>query len=110
MIQPTNTRHRFLYRLRRNLPAYAHARQPLLRYLQSKRIVGSSSPTLRIANVFLDSGENIMCQFQIDGDTNGRFFVVPLTQLALDRRHPAAREAAKAVAPRRRRFCAAACS
>jgi hypothetical protein len=60
---------------------------------------------LRIINVFLNShGQKIMCQFTIEGDASARIFVAPLTQLALNRRHPAAREAAKAIAPRLRKF------
>jgi hypothetical protein len=94
-----------LERLRRGLPASAHARQPLLGYLQSRQIIGSTSPRLRIINVFpSDHSENIMCQFTIEGDANARVFVAPLTQLALDRRHPAAREALKAIAPSRARL------
>lgn len=105
MIEFRNATHPFLERLRRSLPASAHARQPLLGYLQSRRIIGSTSPTLRIVNVFLnDHGENIMCQFTIDGDASTSIFVAPLTQIALDRRHPAAREALKATAPARPRL------
>jgi hypothetical protein len=105
MIEFRNTTHPFLEQLRRSLPAPAHARQPLLGYLQSTQIIGSTSPRLRIVNVFPnDHGENIMCQFTIDGDASARIFVAPLTQLALNRRHPSAREAAKAIAPRRSKF------
>jgi hypothetical protein len=105
MIASANPAHLFLDQLRRSLPAAAHARQPLLGYLQSTQIIGSTSPRLRIINVFPnDHGENIMCQFTIDGDASARIFVAPLTQVALNRRHPAAREAAKAIAPRRRKF------
>lgn len=108
MIERENSTHPFLDRLRRSLPISAHARQPLLGYLQSKRVIGSTSPTLRIVNVFLnDYDGNIMCQFTIECDDSTRIFVAPLTQLALNRRHPVARESAKAIAPRQRRFGAA---
>ncbi|MBM3625474.1 MAG: hypothetical protein FJX16_09185 [Alphaproteobacteria bacterium] len=104
MIKFDREAHPFVERLRRSLPASAHVRQPLLGYLQSRQIIGSTSPTLRIVNVFSsDHGENIMCQFTIEGDARTRVFVAPLTHLALDRRHPAAREAPKAISPRRRR-------
>jgi hypothetical protein len=109
MIASANPAHLFLDQLRRSLPAAAHARQPLLGYLQSKRVIGSTSPTLRIVNVFLNGYDrNIMCQFVIEGDARGRVFVAPLMQLALSRRHPAAREAAKAINPCGRRLGAAA--
>ncbi|MGD9657641.1 MAG: hypothetical protein AB7U61_08385 [Methylocystis sp.] len=105
MIECANATRPLLDRLKRSLPVSAHARQLLLGRLQSRRVVGSTSPTLRIVNVFLnDRGQKIMCQFTIDGDASTRIFVAPLTQLALGRRHPAAREAAKAIAPRRRKF------
>jgi len=91
-----------LERLRRSLPASAHARQSLLGYLQSRQVIGSTSPILRIINVFpSDHGKNIMCQFTIEGDAISRVFVAPLTQIALDRRNPAAREALKAISPSR---------
>lgn len=105
MIELNRATRPLLERLRGGLPASAHARQPLLGYLQSRQIIGSTSPRLRIVNVFPgDHGENIMCQFTIEGDSNARVFVAPLTQLALDRRHPAAREALKAIAPSRARL------
>ncbi|MFZ3179137.1 MAG: hypothetical protein WBO09_10805 [Methylocystis silviterrae] len=105
MIESENAAHPWLNRLRRSLPASAHARQPLLGYLQSRQIIGSTSPTLRILNVFFNCrDEKIMCQFTIEGYTSTRVFVAPLAQLALNRRHPAAREAATAIAPRRRRL------
>lgn len=105
MIKFRKATHPFLEPLRRSLPASAHAKQPLLGYLQSTQIIGSTSPSLRIVNVFPnDHGENIMCQFTIEGDARTRIFVAPLTHLALNRSHPAAREAAKAIAPRRRKF------
>lgn len=94
-----------LERLRRGLPASARARQPLLDYLQSRQIIGPISPILRIVNVFPgDHSEEIMCQFMIEGDARARFFVAPLTQIALDRKHSGACGAVKAIAPRRRRF------
>ncbi|MEF3365115.1 hypothetical protein V3H18_01055 [Methylocystis sp. 9N] len=108
MIEREKSTHSFLERLRRSLPISAHARRPLLGYLQSKRVIGSTSPTLRVVNVFHnDYDGNIMCQFTVEGDAGARVFVVPLTQLALTRKRPAAREAAKAIAPRRRKLGAA---
>ncbi|MGD9545793.1 MAG: hypothetical protein AB7F41_09755 [Methylocystis sp.] len=104
MIELRRAAHPFLDRLRRSLPASAHARQPLLGYLQSRQIIGSTSPTLRIVNVFHNGhSENIMCQFTIEGDASTRTFVAPLTQIALKRTHPAARDVAKAIAPSRAR-------
>ena len=92
----------------KDLPISAHARQPLLGYLQSRRVIGSTSPTLRVVNVFLnDYDGNIMCQFTIEGGESTCIFVAPLTQLALSRKHPAARESAKVIAPSQRRFGAA---
>ncbi|MGD9544271.1 MAG: hypothetical protein AB7F41_08505 [Methylocystis sp.] len=109
MIASANPAYPFLDRLRRSLPAAAHARQPLLGYLQSKRVIGSTSSTLRIVNVFLNGYDgNIMCQFAIEGDARARVFVAPLSQLALNRRHPAARKAAKAIDRYGRRLGAAA--
>lgn len=102
MIEFRTATYPFLERLRSGLPASAHARQPLLSYLQSKQIIGSTSPILRIINAFpSDHGKNIMCQFMIEGDASSRVFVAPLSQIALDRRHPVAREALKAISPSR---------
>ena len=109
MIASANPAYPFLDRLRKGLPTSARAKQPLLGYLQSKRVIGSTSPTLRIVNVFLNGYGNIMCQFAIEGDARAHMFVAPLTQLALNRRrHPAAREAAKAINPFGRRLGAVA--
>ena len=109
MIASANPAYPFLHRLRRSLRAPAHARQPLLGYLRSKRVIGSTSPTFRIVSVFLDGyNGNSMCQFAIEGDARTRVFVAPLTQLALNRTHPAAREAAKAANPCGRTLGAAA--
>ncbi len=89
MIERENSTHPFLDRLRRSLPISAHARHPLLGYLQSKRVIGSTSPILRVVNVFFNDYDGIiMCQFTIDGDDSTRIFVAPLTQLALSRKHP----------------------
>lgn len=105
MIELSRATRPFLDMLRRSLPASAHARQPLLGYLQSRQIIGSTSPTLRIVNVFHNShSKNIMCQFTIEGDASRRTFVAPLTQIALNRTHPAAREAAKEITPSRARL------
>ncbi len=105
MIASANAAYPFLDQLRKGLPTSARARQPLLGYLQSKRVIDSTSPKLRVVNVFLNGYDgNIMCRFAIEGDAGARTFVAPLMQLVLNRRHPAAREAAKAIAPRRRKF------
>lgn len=68
-------------------------------YLKSTRVIGSTSPTLRVVDVFLNNGDgSIMCQFTIEGDAIALSFVAPLTQLAPYRRHAAPRGTAKAAA------------
>jgi hypothetical protein len=100
MIASVHAAYPFVDRLRRSLPMSARARQPLIAYLKSKRVIGSTSPNLRVVNVFLNGYDGkIMCQFAIEGDAGARMFVAPLMQLVINRRHPAAREAAKAINP-----------
>ncbi|ULO24589.1 hypothetical protein [Methylocystis sp. SB2] len=91
----------FVQNLRRAIPVSAHARPALLTFLRARGVIGPGSPRLKVIDVF-DAGDDrgLMCRFTIAGEVEGRGFVAPLAQLALERR--------RAVAPnavRRRHFC-----
>lgn len=92
---------RFVQNLRRALPVSAHARPALLDFLRAHGVVCRASPRLTIIDIF-DAGQDCgpMCRFVIAGEAEGRGFVAPLAQLALDRRRAAALDAFL----RRRRF------
>jgi hypothetical protein len=80
-----------LHNLRRALPVSAHARPALLDFMRARSVIGHASPRLTIIDIF-DAGQDrgLMCRFAIAGEAEGRGFVAPLAQLALDRRRVAA--------------------
>ncbi len=84
---------RLVRRLRRALPLSAYPRPALLAFLRTHRATGRGSPRLILVDAF-DAGDagGIMCRFAIAG-VNASSFIAPIDQLALDRRHPVAREA-----------------
>jgi hypothetical protein len=82
----------FIHHLRRALPLSAHARPALIAFLRERRVVTRSVPRLIILDVF-DAGAagGLMCRFAIADDNASSSFIAPLAQVALQRRHPAAR-------------------
>lgn len=84
----------FIHKLRRALPLAAHARPPLIASLRARGVIARAAPRLIILDVF-DAGPagGLMCRFAI-AEIESSSFVAPLAQVALDRRHPVAREAA----------------
>jgi hypothetical protein len=85
-------RSHFIHNLRRALPVAAHARPPLIASLRARGVIGRGAPRLIVLDVF-DAGEDrgLMCRFAIAEDGEASSFIAPLAQVALARRHPAAR-------------------
>lgn len=81
-----------LHNLRRALPLSAHARPALLSFLRARGAIGRTSPRLTVIDVF-DAGAagGLMCRFAVAEDGDGSCFIAPLAQIALERKHPAAR-------------------
>jgi hypothetical protein len=86
---------RLLQRLQRSLPLSAYGRPALLAFLRTRGSIGGASSRLKIVSIF-QAGRtgDLMCRFSIEGRCGDETFFAPLAQLALDRRHPAARELA----------------
>ncbi len=82
----------FILHLRRTLPLSAHPRPPLLAFLRARGLNGRGAPRLIVLDIF-DAGEDrgLMCRFAIAEDSEASSFIAPLAQVALARRHPAAR-------------------
>ncbi len=78
--------------LRRTLPLSAHPRPALIAFLRARGLIGRAAPRLIVLDVF-DAGEDrgLMCRFAIAEDGEASSFIAPLAQVALARRHPAAR-------------------
>ncbi len=78
--------------LRRALPLSAHPRPALLAFLRARGLIGRAAPRLIVLDIF-DAGEDrgLMCRFAIAEDSEASSFIAPLAQVALARRHPAAR-------------------
>lgn len=81
-------------RLRRTLPVSGYPRPTLLAELRVRKAAGRSMPQLTVIDI-IDPGEGkgLLCRFLVD-DRDARSFVAPLSQIALDRRHPVARAVA----------------
>jgi hypothetical protein len=80
-------------RLRQALPLSAHGRPALLAFLRKRFAYLGGAPRLTVTNVFYAGDQTLMCQFTIGDATAGqKVFVAPLYNVALDRRHPVARE------------------
>lgn len=64
----------------------AYARAPLIAFLRDRLVSLPSPPRLMLSGV-IDGGPDHepMCRFTIEGDEQGRSFVVPLSQLSLGR-------------------------
>lgn len=85
-------------RLQRQLPLPAHGRPALLDFLRARGVIGSASPRLKLVGVFQAGPRgDLMCRFIIEGDASNQSFVAPLADVALNRRHPAAKELARRV-------------
>lgn len=84
-------------RLRRTLPVSGYPRPTLLTELRIRKAVGRSTPQLKVIDVIdTGDGKELLCRFLV-GDHDARSFVAPLSQIALDRRHPLARAVANCV-------------
>jgi hypothetical protein len=83
---------RLVENLRRTLPLSAHPRPPLLAFLRARGLNGRGAPRLIVLDIF-DAGATggLMCRFAIAEDGEAASFIAPLAQVALARRHPAAR-------------------
>lgn len=82
----------FIHHLRRALPLSAHPRPPLLAFLRERGIVTRGAPRLIVLDVFnAGYAGGVMCRFAIAEDSEASSFIAPLAQVALERRHPAAR-------------------
>ncbi len=77
---------------RRALPLSAHARPALIAFLRERGVVAHGATRLVILDIF-DAGDagGVMCRFAIAEDSEASSFIAPLAQVALQRRHPAAR-------------------
>jgi hypothetical protein len=76
-------------RLRRALPIVAYPRPPLLAFLLGRGVATQGAPKLSVVDVFEGGdGHGLMCRFALCGAPDAHSFVAPLSQLALDRRHP----------------------
>jgi hypothetical protein len=87
---------RSIDRLRHFLPIAAFPRRPLLIFLSARGVAGRGAPRLLVTDLF-DAGEGygLMCRFSLFGGGGVGSFVAPLSHIALDRRHPAARALAR---------------
>ncbi|MBI5314205.1 MAG: hypothetical protein HZB28_14040 [Methylocystis sp.] len=93
-------RESLIHSLRDALPLSARPRPALLAFLRAHGAVGRSAPRLVVIDIFDAGGtQGLMCRFEIAGKVDAPSYVAPLTQLALDRRHPLAQR----LAERRRR-------
>jgi hypothetical protein len=82
----------FVDNLRRALPLSAHPRTTLIGFLRERGVVTRGAPRLVVLDIF-DAGAagGLMCRFAIAENRESASFMAPLAQLALQRRHPAAR-------------------
>lgn len=78
--------------LRRALPLSAHPRPALIGFLRERGVVTRGAPRLIVLDIF-DAGAagGLMCRFAITEDGDAASFIAPLAQVALQRKHPAAR-------------------
>ncbi|MBG0792001.1 hypothetical protein IYY11_00575 [Methylocystis sp. H62] len=78
--------------LRRALPLSAHPRPALIGFLRERGVVTRGAPRLVVLDIF-DAGEacGVMCRFALAEESEASSFIAPLAQVALARRHPAAR-------------------
>lgn len=82
-------------RLQRALPLTAHGKPPLLAFLRKSMSIARTSPRLTVTNVFYAGDrKGLMCQFTIETEASPRVLVAPLSQIAIDRRHPIAQDIA----------------
>ncbi|MGD9656251.1 MAG: hypothetical protein AB7U61_01205 [Methylocystis sp.] len=79
--------------LQRALPLGARGRPALLAFLRARGVIGNVAPRLQVVGIFPAGAQSeFMCRFTIEDCARDETFVAPLGQLALDRRHPAARK------------------
>ncbi|MGB5085971.1 MAG: hypothetical protein WBO09_15540 [Methylocystis silviterrae] len=89
-------RESLIHHLREALPLSARPRPALLAFLRARGAIGRSAPRLVVVDIFDAGGtQGLMCRFEIAGEVDAPSFVAPLTQLALDRRHPLAQRLAE---------------
>jgi hypothetical protein len=84
-----------IQRLQRALPLGARGRPALLAFLRARGVIGSIAPRLKVIGIFPAGAEGeFLCRFTVEDSAFAKTFVAPLGQLALDRRHSAARDIA----------------
>ncbi|AZG78057.1 hypothetical protein [Methylocystis rosea] len=90
-------RESLVHNLRDALPLSARPRPALLAFLRARGAIGRSAPRLVVVDIFDAGGtQGLMCRFDIADEIDApSSFVAPLTQLALDRRHPLAQRLAE---------------
>ncbi|MGJ0424668.1 hypothetical protein [Methylocystis sp.] len=81
---------RLVHHLRRALPLSAHARPALIAFLRERGVITRGATRLVILDIF-DAGDagGVLCRFAIAEDSEASSFIAPLTQVAIERRHPA---------------------
>jgi hypothetical protein len=80
-------------RVQRALPLGARGRPALLAFLRARGVIGSIAPRLKVIGIFpAGSQGEFLCRFTVEDGDWAETFVAPLGQLALDRRHSAARK------------------
>ncbi|PPD02919.1 MAG: hypothetical protein CTY30_13085 [Methylocystis sp.] len=89
-------RESLVHHLRDALPLSARPRPALLAFLRARGAIGRSAPRLVLVDIFDAGTQGLMCRFEIADEIDApSSFVAPLTQLALDRRHPLAQRLAE---------------
>ncbi|MFZ3181203.1 MAG: hypothetical protein WA156_13575 [Methylocystis silviterrae] len=80
-------------RLQRALPLGARGRPALLAFLRARGVIGNIAPRLKVIGIFPAGAQGeFLCRFSVEDGVGAETFVAPLGQLALDRRHLAARK------------------
>jgi len=89
-------RESLIHHLRDALPLSARPRPALLAFLRARGAIGRGAPRLVVVDIFDAGGtQGLMCRFEIADEIDAPSFVAPLTQVALDRRHPLAQRLAE---------------
>ncbi len=83
----------WIYRLRRCLPLPAHGREGLVERLKRDRPEVTKASRLYVTEVYDGGAAGLMCAIKFDLDAlTVPALVVPLSQIAVDRRHPISKE------------------
>jgi hypothetical protein len=86
---------RLLCKLEESLPLAALAAPSLVASIREHPGGAGGSPHCRVTGIhYLGDEGGIMCRLEFDADVGPRAFIVSITHLVFDRRHPLAREIA----------------